>query len=212
MARPKSLTTSGIAAAALAVIDRDGLAALSMRSVGVELGMGTMSLYRYVASREELERLVVDLALGKVDTALPARGSWDEHVTILAGRIRDAVRAHPAVVPLMMAHHQDSLGVWRCAEAVLGALTAGGFTGRNRVIALRTLVSFLNGTLQAQHLGPLDGAGTAAMAALAETGYPLVAETAREARHVSPDEEFRDGFAAVLRGLASMRAHADQAR
>jgi hypothetical protein len=50
MPRPRSLSHDRIAAAALAVIDRRGLAALSMRTVAAELGMGTMSLYRYVTT------------------------------------------------------------------------------------------------------------------------------------------------------------------
>ncbi len=206
MPRPRSLTLASIATAGLAVIDRDGLAALSMRTVAGELGMGTMSLYRYVADREELERLVVDLVLGTVDTALPARALWMNRVIILAERIRDAVGAHPAIVPLLMAHRHSSPGVMRCAEAFLAALTAGGFVGKQRVIALRTLVSYVNGALQAQHLGPLGGTGTVAMTKLPESEYPLLAETARVARRVAPDEEFRGGLGAVLRGLRRVRS------
>lgn len=66
MPRPRSLTTQAIAAAAITVIDRDGLAALSMRTVADELDRRTMALYRYVEDREELECLVVELALGTV--------------------------------------------------------------------------------------------------------------------------------------------------
>src|SRR5438477_8989130 len=54
MPRPRSVTPERIARAALAVIDRDGLEGLSMRAVGQELGMGTMSLYRYVPDRGAL--------------------------------------------------------------------------------------------------------------------------------------------------------------
>src|SRR6266542_4940063 len=61
MPRPRSLTLPQIAAAALAVLERDGLAALSMRTVAVELDVGTMSLYRYVDSKEQVEELVVGL-------------------------------------------------------------------------------------------------------------------------------------------------------
>src|SRR5260370_32708785 len=55
----RSSTNAAIAAAALAVLDRDGVAGLSMRSVAAELRVGTMSLYRYVSDRPELERLVL---------------------------------------------------------------------------------------------------------------------------------------------------------
>ena len=202
--RPRSLSEAAIAAAALAVLDRHGLAELSMRNVASRLGVGTMSLYRYVSSRSELERLVVDHVLAPVDTAVSARSSWKNRIITLAERIRSAVRVHPAVVPLLMVHRHSSHGVMRCAEGFLGVLTEAGFTGKSRVVALRALVSYLAGALEAQHLGPLDGAGTDSLAMTRGAEYPLLAETARTARAVSPDEEFRGGIGLLLRGLEEM--------
>ena len=201
MPRPRSLTPEGIAAAALVVIDRAGLAALSMRTVAAELGTGTMSLYRYVKHREQLERLVVDLVLSTIDLALPAGSSWTERATLLVERIRDAVSAHPAVVPLFLTHRHTSVSVMRCGEALLGVLTDAGFTGRQRVIAFRTLLAYLVGALTAEDLGPLSGPGTVALSELPTTAYPLLAQTASVARDIPSDEEFRGGLAAVLRGL-----------
>ncbi|WP_020672795.1 TetR/AcrR family transcriptional regulator [Amycolatopsis nigrescens] len=201
MPRPRSLTHAGIAAAALAVIDRDGLAALSMRAVAVELGMGTMSLYRYVEDREQLEALVVDKVLGEVDTVAPSRGPWPKRVTALVERMRDVAGAHPQLAPLLMAHRDRSAASWHWTESVLGVLTEAGFTGRNRVIAFRTVLSYLFGSLQAELLGPLSGAGTATLAALSPEDFPLLSETATAARRLGDAESFRRGLAAVLRGL-----------
>jgi AcrR family transcriptional regulator len=201
MPRPKSLTLDEIATAALAVSDRDGLSALSMRTVAAELGVGTMSIYRYVADREELERLMVDLVLRNVKLSTPSRAPWRKKVALLAQQIREAVAVHPSIVPLLMAHRHSSRGLMRCAEALLQALTEGEFTGKRRVIALRTIVSYINGALQAQHVGPLAGPGTDVLAALPATEYPLLAETARYARTVTAEEEFGRGLEAVLRGL-----------
>jgi AcrR family transcriptional regulator len=205
MPRPRSLTPADIAAAALQVIDRDGLAALSMRTVATELGTGTMSLYRYVRDREALERLVVDQVLATVETDLAPRTPWNQQIAHLAERMRNAVGAHPSIVPLLMLHRHASHEVKRYAEAFLKALTEGGFAGEQRVIALRTLVSYLNGALQAQHLGPLDGPGTDAMAQLPGNAYPLLSATARAAQRLGPDKEFRSGIAIVLHGLEYMR-------
>lgn len=201
MPRSPSFTRTDVAEAALALIDRQGLAALSMRAVAGELGVGTMSLYRYVEDREQLERLVVDLILGAVALELPARTSWTRRLTLLSERVRQAVAEHPSVVPLLLTHRHSSQGVLRWAEATLGVLTDAGFSGRQRVIALRTLLAFLLGALQAEHLGPLSGEGTATMAELPASTYPLLAETARLGRRVSPDEEFHGGLEVVLRGL-----------
>ncbi|HWM16581.1 MAG TPA: TetR/AcrR family transcriptional regulator C-terminal domain-containing protein [Microbacterium sp.] len=203
MPRPKTLTPAAIAVAALAVIDRAGLAALSMRAVATELGMAPMSLYRYVADREELEGLVVDLLLADVDTTPPPRVSWQRKVAVLVERSREAVGAHPEAVPLTLTHRHVSPSLLRWSESVLGVLTAAGFAGEDRVIALRSLLAHLIGSIQLEHLGPLSGSATVAMAGLDTDEHPLLAETARVARGVPAREEFRRGLDVLLRGLGN---------
>lgn len=199
MPRPKSLSPAALAAATLAVLDREGLAALSMRAVAAELGMGTMSLYRYVADRDELEALAVDHMLSDVDTR-PPRALWDKQVAVLVERVRAAIAAHPNAVPLTMAHRHRCPSLLRWSESVLEVLTAAGFTGEQRVIALRALLSYVIGATEIEHRSPLPGPGTDAMAALGER-YPLLAETAATARTITPDLEFRRGLDVVLSGL-----------
>lgn len=204
MPRPRSLTHAQLASSALAVVDRDGLAGLSMRAVAQELGMSTMALYRYVADREELERLVVEFVLADVDTEPPppsGAAAWDERIEVLVRRLRDVMSAHPAVVPLTVTHRHESPGVLRWSEAVLAVLTEAGFDGGRRVVALRSLLAYVIGALQLSRLGPLSGEGTVAISALRPTEYPYMAETARQARNVGADEEFFGGLAALLRGL-----------
>jgi AcrR family transcriptional regulator len=69
------LTPDQLDAAALVVIDRDGIAELTMRAVAEQLGVSTMGLYRYVRGRRELEALVVELVLGAVETSPAARAA-----------------------------------------------------------------------------------------------------------------------------------------
>ncbi|GAA5168686.1 MULTISPECIES: TetR/AcrR family transcriptional regulator C-terminal domain-containing protein [Amycolatopsis] len=198
MPRPRSFTSAQIAAAALAVLDRDGLEGLSMRAVGKELGTATMALYRYVADRAQLEALVVDLVLGLVDPALPA-GSLTERLTVLAERVRQAVGEHSAVVPLLLVHRHTSAASQRWGEAVLTALAEAGFTGRRRVIAFRAYLSLVLGALQTEYYSPLSGPGTEALSEQDE--FPVLAETARAAGKIRAEEEFREGLALLLRGL-----------
>ena len=202
MPRPRSLTPGQLASAALAVIDREGLPGLSMRAVAKELGMSTMGLYRYVADRDELERLVVESVLADVDTEPPPPETpWEERIDILVRRLRDTVSAHPAIVPLALVHRHRSPGVLRWSETVLAVLTEAGFDGERRVVALRALLSYVIGAIQLEHLGPLAGPGTAAMSELPAAAFPRLAETARHAQSVSADQEFHGGLAALMRGL-----------
>lgn len=203
MPRPRSLTPALLAEAALAVIERDGAFALSMRAVADELGMGTMSLYRYVQGREQLEGLVVDLVLEGLDLDVARHKTWIDKATALAQRARAAATAHPAATPLVLARRHASIHSLRWGEALLGVLAEAGFTGQRRVIAFRTIVAYVFGAVQLQQLGPLDGSGTEAIAALPREDFPLLAETARSARRIPPDTEFLNGLKLVLRGVAA---------
>ncbi|HET9450384.1 MAG TPA: TetR/AcrR family transcriptional regulator C-terminal domain-containing protein [Aggregicoccus sp.] len=206
MARPRSLTPVVIAAAALTVLEREGLTGLSMRTVARELGVGTMSLYRYVDGREQLERLIVERVLTGVELELPQGAPWTRRVSLLLERVRAVVEAHPSVVPLLLTRRHTTDASLRWGEALLGALAEGGFQGKARVIAFRTLLSYLFGAVQVEHLGSLSGEGTAALAALPREQYPVLAETAAHARRLRPGEEFRRGLEAVLRGLGAAGA------
>jgi AcrR family transcriptional regulator len=200
--RPRSLTPDQLAAAALAVIDRGGLAELTMRAVARRLDVSTMGLYRYVRDRRELEALVVELVLGAVDTTPPAPGSpWRERLAEMVERVRAATAAHPEIVTLTLTHRHSSPSLLRWTETVLGILDGAGLRGRQRAVALRGLLGYVIGAIQLEHRGPLSGAGTAAMAQLPAEDFPFLADTAQHARTVGPDEEFREGLWFLLRGL-----------
>jgi AcrR family transcriptional regulator len=200
--RPRSLTPDQLAAAALAVIDRDGLAELTMRAVATQLGVSTMGLYRYVRDRRELEALVVELVLGTVEASPPPPGRpWRERVAEMVERVRAVAGAHPEVVPLTLTHRHSSPSLLRWSETVLEILDEAGLRGRQRAVALRGLLGYVIGAIQLEHLGPLSGTGTATMAQLPGEDFPFLADTARHARTVGPDEEFREGLGFLLRGL-----------
>ncbi|GIM93523.1 TetR/AcrR family transcriptional regulator [Paractinoplanes toevensis] len=204
MPRPRSLQPDRLAAAAVAIIDRDGLAGLTMRSAAAELGMSTMALYRYVADRDELELLVCEWVLRDLDTTVPDDPVWTEKIKTLCHRVRASLAAHQRVVPLLIANRQRCRAVLRWTETVLTVLTQAGFDDADRVVALRGLVAYLNGALLQESLGSLGGPGTLVMAALPAADFPLLRDTARRAVTVSLDDEFDGGLAIVLRGLAAM--------
>lgn len=187
-------------AAALAVLDSDGLEALTMRAVAGRLGMATMGLYRYVADRRALEVLVVDHLFRTIDLTLPDAG-WPDRIRVLMDRIRTAVAGHPAVAPLVLRHRQAAPGSLRLIDTVLGVLTDGGLTGVDRVIAQRTLMAYVLGFLQNEDYAALSGPGTAAMSDLPPGAYDFLARTATDARTVTPEVEFGRGLDVVLRGL-----------
>ncbi|HTU61846.1 MAG TPA: TetR/AcrR family transcriptional regulator C-terminal domain-containing protein [Polyangiales bacterium] len=197
------MTLPVIAEAALRVLDAEGSAGLSMRTVAHELGVGTMSLYRYVADRDQLEAAVVETVLGQIDFALAPRLRWDKRIRVLLERVRATVAEHPALIPLVVSRRHLERSSLQLGEALLAALSEAGFSGKKRVVALRALLSYTMGALQFQHLGPLAGSGTEQIAQLPDADYPLLAETARHAKQVSSIEEFRGGLEILLQGLGA---------
>lgn len=210
MPRPRSLTRPQLAAAALAVIDRDGLAALSMRAVSKELGVSTMALYRYVDGRDDLEALVVEHVLSGMETEPPPDGPWRDRVAALVERVRLAVAAHPEVIPLTPAYRHRSPALLRWSETMLGVLADAGFEGDARIIALRGVTAYIIGAIQLEHLGPLSGPGTDAIAALSHEEFPHMAAAGSRAREISSHEEFRRGLDLLLNGLDSRAVRDDQ--
>jgi len=93
--RPR-LSPGRIAEVAMRLADEEGVEALSMRRLAAELDAGTMTLYHYVRTKDEVLALVIDRVMGEI--IVPAdelSGSWREAVTAVAHRTRDCLLRHP---------------------------------------------------------------------------------------------------------------------
>jgi AcrR family transcriptional regulator len=90
-----------ITAAAIEIADREGLDAVSMRRVAADLGTGAASLYRYVATRDELLDLMVDSTGGEYRLAAP-RGDWPSDLLDVARQAREIMRRHPWLPALVV--------------------------------------------------------------------------------------------------------------
>ena len=95
-ARQPRLTREQIAAAAIAVADAEGFAAVSMRRVAGELGVGTMTLYHYLRTKDDLVALIDDALMAEAlipDDELPA--GWRAALTAIARWTRAIFARHP---------------------------------------------------------------------------------------------------------------------
>jgi len=92
--RPAERSRAEITTAAIDLADREGLDALSMRRVAAALGTGAASLYRYVATRDDLLDLMTDATAAEYDLADPT-GHWDEDLLAVAHQARRIMRRHP---------------------------------------------------------------------------------------------------------------------
>jgi AcrR family transcriptional regulator len=100
--RKPALSREKIAATALAIADAEGFEAVSMRRIAAELGAGTMTLYHYVKTKDELIALVSDTIVGEL--LIPAEevpGGWREGFAEIARRTRGVFARHPWIVEHM---------------------------------------------------------------------------------------------------------------
>ncbi|HLS63407.1 MAG TPA: TetR/AcrR family transcriptional regulator [Ruania sp.] len=90
-----TLTLEQIVTAGITLADAEGVDALSMRKISAELGVGTMSLYRYVPNKHELLNLMLDHVLGTQIGRIPPGASWREALTAMAEHGRAMYLRHP---------------------------------------------------------------------------------------------------------------------
>ncbi|GAA4508888.1 TetR/AcrR family transcriptional regulator [Actinoallomurus oryzae] len=144
--RPK-LTVDRIVRAALAVADREGLAAMSMVRVAEEAGAGTMSLYTYVPGKAELIDLMVDAVLAERELPGPGDprpGGWREQIELYAERTRAAYRRHPWLREISTVRPPLGPGLMAQQEYLLSALSGIGLSPRQITAAAGTVVTFVH--------------------------------------------------------------------
>ena len=198
--------------AALAVVDRDGLEALSMRRLGTQLGVDPMAIYHYVDGKERLHDGIAELLWEEV--ARPEVGA-DPIATLrdLARSLRDLFRKHRAAAPLVLRCANLPRSELELFAAYLDALQAGGLPEPAAV--LRPVISYALGTgyTESTMLGiqcaPGEGAVLSERELLVALGQALPPGTRPDlaAAAVSliadcdPDRCFEDGLELMLAGL-----------
>jgi TetR/AcrR family tetracycline transcriptional repressor len=215
--RPRQpLTRERIVAAAVAVLDAEGLAGLSMRRVARELDAGAMSLYRHVASRDELLDLVLDELAAAVSVS-PLTGAWRTDVANLARDVRLALLRRRDLTLLLTARLGQGPAALPALERSLGIFRDAGFAIRDAVRANHALGTYVSGacTWEAVGLGGSSepaqravraGDAAARLASLAPEAFPRLAEAAGELFAGSADDRFEYGLAALLDGFAARLA------
>jgi AcrR family transcriptional regulator len=202
------LTRDQIVAAAIALVDRDGLAALSMRRLAAELGVGPMSLYYHVPDRSALEDLIFDAVMAEVDFSGddPALGA-EERTVRLAHALRTALLAHPNTVPITLSRSARTPGQLRPVEVMLGILYEMGLAPTDAIAVVDVLGQYVFGTTLAyvhylaQEGQTQDVPETGGDSGIAPEEFPHLSRAIREADYIGWDTMFERGLRALVRGL-----------
>lgn len=204
-------TVSDIAASALEIVDRDGLAGLSMRSLAAALGTGPMTLYNYVQHRGELEALVADAVIA--DVKVPEQSdNWRADVRAIGIAMWETMRRHPNAVPLVLTRRTVSASSYLAADRLIAALGRAGLAEADLLAAFRAVLGLVMGSAQAELAGPLAGSGradeqiavAARIAGLAGDEHPHIAALAQTSQQSTTGADFERGLDILLAGVESL--------
>ena len=206
MSRPP-LSQRRVVEAAARVADTSGLAGVSMRTVGRELGVEAMSLYHHVAGKEALLDGLTDWVFEQV--ALPTAGEpWRNEMEARARSARQVLSAHPWGLGLIESRRSPGPATLGQHDAVIGCLRAAGFSVRLAAHAFSVLDAYVYGFVLTEVNLPFEpGASTADFVGGLEgvlDAYPHLAEMVTEqvaGRDYAYGDEFDYGLALVLDGL-----------
>lgn len=210
----KSLTLDRIVDAAIALADRDGIDGLSMRRVAAELGVGTMSLYRYVPGKAELLALMLD-RVGAPDEAAPVGPSWRATVEAMARGIYRLYLAHPWLLQVNWTRPVLGPNSVASMEVSIRGLSGLGLTGQEQIAVVTMVDAYVVGQARQRihyeavtvQSGLSDEEFWAQQYPYLETAmlsgrYPAMAALDESAFALGWEESFEFGLARILDGMA----------
>jgi len=212
-----ALSRTAIVREAIAILDETGVDELSMRKLGARLNAGATSLYRHVATKDELMELAVDEVFGEI--RVPAAGSldWRAAVAEVAGSFRATALRHPWLVSVLGQAGLAYLGpqLMTVTEAMASLFSAAGYADPRG--ALETVLAYVIGvsTTEAAWLSTVARSGQTEaefVARLLPAAQQAAADHEHLARHAVEaagqdpaglrEAKFRYGLDVVLDGLA----------
>jgi AcrR family transcriptional regulator len=220
--RPK-FTRDQIATTALAIADTEGFAAVSMRRIATELGAGTMTLYYYVRTKDELVALMDNAMMAEViipDEEFPTH--WYDALTAVAVRTWEVLMRHPWALQYLQNATAGPNGM-RHFEQSLAALADTGLTPRDKFSLLALVDDLVHGNVlraaefRSASTIPMDDETIEAaiqfgQAQFATGEFPHTQAMfgGKDPRDVFPEligdfsdlDRFRDGLSALLHGVA----------
>ncbi|MEV0127235.1 TetR/AcrR family transcriptional regulator [Dactylosporangium sp. NPDC050688] len=215
------LSAEAVIEAALRLVDRDGLDALSMRRVAQELGTGAASLYAYFANKDELLEQLLDRVMGEIPlpvtpasgspagtgdwTAVVKRSCWDSRAVFLAHRdLVKVARANIPVGPNALRYTEAMLAVLRGA-GIPDRIAAWGMDQMSLVIvadAVESAIHASHGRHTEADAGPYLAQVRDYFGSLPADRFPNLVAMAGAMTEGSGDERFAFAIDLMVDGLA----------
>ncbi len=191
------LTRERIVAAGVAIADRQGLGAVSIRKVAAQLGSSAMALYHYIPSKRDLLNLMLDSTYTEFQFPAQAMAGWRESMIHFAWENRRALKRHPWVSAVRMDGPEYGPECIRALEALLGSLARFGLDVKTSIQILGALFVFVNGFVAVEGQLPVFS-----KTVLASGQFPRVARIVKMDAEPS-DQAFERELNWMLDGIAS---------
>ncbi len=211
------LTRERIIVAAMELIEREGVEAVSMRRIASQLGSGVMSLYNHVPSKAAVLDGVAERVLSAIDFTIDPGASWEDQVRRQARAFRQIACAYPRSTMVVVSRPVSSAAALRPVEHALATLRSAGFASEDAVRVVRAFVAYIAGSLLREvgvapglepqrpltqdqavrsadrpiHVNPAD--------------FPQVMSMSAELLHRDHDADFEFGLDLLVRALGGLR-------
>ena len=206
------LSRERVLAGAITVADTGGIGALTIRTLAQELGVKPMSVYHYVANKDEIIDGIVDLVYAEINLPVPG-GDWRTEMRRRANSARRVLASHPWATPLLQSRLHPGPATLRHHNAFIATLRAAGFSVELTAHAFALTDSYVFGFALSENALPIHGPDSVADTATSmmeqffdAEAYPALLEFTME--HIMrPDydfgEEFEYGLTVILDALAT---------
>lgn len=200
------LSRSLIVARTLELVDREGLAKLSMRRLGAELGADPMAVYHYFPSKSALFDAVVEAVYSQVELPTFAEDTpWPDVMRGLARAHRAALRRHPAALPVIATRPSFTPDSLRFIESSLAALVARGASLADALDVLNCVGVYTIGHVLAEVGEPFGAPETEANdpSSMDWSSLPTLAAAFMGGWDYEPDRQYEMGLDALVIGLGA---------
>ena len=209
------LTRDRIVAAALAILDQDGLDAVTTRRVAEALDTGSASLYAHVANRDELIELMVDRVAEDIHVPAPDPARWQDQIRDYARHAQQVWSAHADLARASLATMPTGPGRLQVIEGLLAILRAAGLPDQVAAWAVDRLQIYIDSDVyegwlyevkvrQGLNVEQYVASIREYFRALPPDRFPLISSLA-DTIMASGEERFEFGLDLFIRGLADER-------
>jgi AcrR family transcriptional regulator len=210
--RRQPLNREVIVDAALELLDREGLDAVSMRRVAQALDTGAASLYQHVGGKEELVALVFDRVTGEIPLPPePDPARWQEQLREAMTDVWRGMIAHRGIAAVAIGSVPSGPNALAYTEALTGILLAGGLTKQQCAWAVDNLYKYVTADAYEQSLLPADakeeehyGQIERYFRSLPPDRFPHMTSMLDEMFTGDGDQRFAFGLEMMIAGLGAM--------